>query len=167
MKKLYFGLLLVLGILNSAMSLGAGAEYDRLAAMQTLIRAEVDGTKICKETLKNLSSTALAALPMLMEARVKETLDGSSPESLKAFFSESRIKTCAEKCRCGIYADWAGMVPALAPVRDRLLAQEKAKPMAEKTVAECARRSASWVCHDRTFLRVVDRARKETKGAAK
>jgi hypothetical protein len=143
------------------------SDYDRLAAMQTVIRAEVDGTKICKETLKNLSSITLAALPMLMEARVKESIGASSPESLKAFFSDLRIKACADKCRCGIYADWAGSVPALSSVRDRLLAQEKATPMTEKTIAACARLTAGWVCHDRTFLSVIARARKETKGAEK
>ena len=159
----FFVLALGMGI---AFEVGA-SPLDELAAMQTVVRAELDGTSICPEAFQGVSAMAKNALPMLIEAEIQRKYSAMSPENQLAFFSQDRMKSCSRKCRCGIYANW------LAPSSDSkfsekgsaLLEIERRAPLGEKKVIGCARANQVWVCKSAIFRGFIADAKKNTEGS--
>ena len=144
----------------------AASPLDELAAMQTIVRAELDGTSVCPDEFRRISATAKNALPMLIEAEVQRKYAAMSDVNQLAFFSADRTKTCSRKCRCGIYANW------LAPSSDskfsekasELMEIERRAPLGEKKIAGCARANHSWVCKSAIFRGFIAEAKKNTEG---
>ncbi len=147
---------------------------DQLAAMQTVVRAEIEGSRICENELKDFSGTALAAMPQLLEARIREKLDALSTEEKKKTINPGLIRSCEARCRCGIYAQWIGEKEedrGLRAFRRMLVKAEEhaiAKtPEAERPerIAACARANRAWVCKHPEFRAVAAEAKKNAKEA--
>ena len=140
---------------------------DELAAMQTVVRAELDGASICPDAFRGISATTKNALPMLIEAEIQRKYSAMSTESQLAFFTPDRMKSCSKRCRCGIYANW------LAPSSDSKFAEkgsalleiERRAPLGEKKVVGCARSNQAWVCKSAVFLGFISDAKKNTEGS--
>lgn len=152
---------------------GAGDAYsaanlDQLAAMQTAARAVLDGASICPELFEGLTATARNAIPMSIEARIREKLGELTASERRAFFTESRAGLCAARCRCGIYASWIGpeAEPELSPIAAKILAAEKLAPLDEKRVAKCAVANRNWLCRHKDFRAIVREAKKITEETA-
>ena len=163
LRWIAFGFALV-----SVAASAAPVSLDQLAAMQTLVRSKVDGAELCAERFRVLSKEAMAGLPMLLEARVREKLDEWTPADRKAFFSASRIDGCVARCRCGTYADWLGEEPAsdLAGIRARLLSLESRARSAKRLDFEkCAKANQDWICKHPVFRAVISEAKKNAKGS--
>lgn len=167
-------LFLALAMPAFAMSAKADPTLDQLAAMQTVVRAEIEGTRICETELKDFPAVALAAMPQLLEARIREKLDVLSIEEKRKAISPEAVRLCAARCRCGIYAEWIGereSDPGLRALRRALVkADERATaktPAGERParIAACARTNREWVCKHPVFRTVAAEARSETKEA--
>lgn len=148
----------VFSFVFSFSGLASAASLDQLAAMQTLVRVEIDGTPVCQT---GASSSVLTLVPMLLEARVREELDSLSVTAKKDFFSGARVAACAVKCRCGIYAGWIlEGESGLASVRTDLLKRdERARGKAEGRLA-CAKANRDWVCKHPVFRKVIQDAKR-------
>lgn len=141
------------------------ASLDQLAAMQTLVRAEIEGTRICEEELRGVSASAISGLPQLLEAQIREKLGTLDLSARRKYFSEARVATCAARCRCGIYANWIDPGdPVFASERAAFLAEERRGPLGEKTVAKCASANRNWICKHPKFRMLVSEVRQNVKG---
>lgn len=145
----------------------AGATLDQLAAMQTVVRAELEGVSICPETLGGITPTALNSIPMAIESRIRENLDVMDSAERREFFSRKRLAGCSSRCRCGIYANWIGSDPRLEATAKTLIVAEKRAPLSGKKVAECARVNRDWVCRNVDFREFVAGAKEISRGSEK
>jgi hypothetical protein len=161
------GFVMGLSLVIFANSFGGELErlsLDQLAAIQTFLRAEIDGSPGCSNGPK-ITPEALTGLPELLESRVAARRKASTSRERKSFFSAKRVGDCAAKCRCGIYADWIGESDLfLADVRKELLAAEARRPLSEKAVAKCSATNREWICGSAFFRALVTEGNRNAKG---
>lgn len=148
-------------------ALASAETLDQLAAMRTVIRAEIDGTSVCPKLMNALSPRAREALPMGLEAWIREELASMTKKERKRFFTTKRVGRCEEECRCGIYADWIGNSPEFAAKRKELRKKDKKRPLNRESVAACAKASQSWVCENPFFKKVVSEIDRDARGSTK
>jgi hypothetical protein len=150
---------ILVGAIIATLGWGTGASaatLDQLAAMQTLVRVEIDGTRLCPDEFKEASQTQIAGLPQRLEGEIRSRLAEMTLDSKRAFLEgESRTKLCTVRCRCGIYANWIENVEELAPLRASLLEREKKSKLSEPKYVACARANRDWICKNSEFKKFI------------
>lgn len=130
---------------------------DQLFAVQTLLRAKLDGHEVCVNEFTGLSEIAISSMPQLLEAEVRAKIQAMKENgSLVSYVMDSsRQGSCVEKCRCDLYD----------------LALEKAGQPAEKKrailkptqVLRCAKANEFWICKNSLFRALIAETKKATE----
>lgn len=149
-------LLIFSAALAQASEVGRAAEklsLDQLFAMQTLLRVRLDGEKVCEAELGSISPIAVSSMPQLLEAEVQTKIEKMKAQGTLISYlkDEARQKSCAQKCRCDLYAMALGSN------------DQKSRPLRPEQFLKCARANESWICKNRLFLALVAETKKATE----
>jgi len=130
----------------------AEISLDQLFAMQTVLRVRLDGEKVCESELGAISPLAVSAMPQLLEAEVQTKIEKmkASGEFTPYLMDEARQKSCAQKCRCDLYAMALGN-------------QKAERPPRSNAFAKCARANEKWICKNRLFRTLIAKTKKATE----
>lgn len=114
-----------------------GLSLDQLFAVQTLLRAKLDGATVCAPKFNAVSSAEVSMMPQLLEGEVQEKIRKMKANgALVGYLAEgSRLESCESKCRCDFYEAANG-----TPLN------RKFKPLTNQSVLRCARANESWIC---------------------
>lgn len=128
----------------------AGADLDQLWAVRTLLRAELDGEKICAGPLREMTPQLRATLPQLLEAEIQTVVsEWSAKQALLPYLkAKDRLALCEIRCRCDIYDEAAGMRITRHPRR----------ALSEASIARCAKLNAAWICKSKTLRGLIREA---------
>ena len=112
---------------------------DQMAAGMNVLRAELDGNRVC-----GIDSKLLNRLPQFLQAKIDEVKGGGELKYLE---------NCEAYCRCGFYADRLRLENSLSPEVVNL--ETRAKNLKSSDALTCAKNNL-WFCESR-LLRALKR----------
>lgn len=144
-------LMVLFSLAGGAYTSAARADLDQLWAVQTLLRADLDGLKVCEGSLGKLAPALRASLPQLLEGEIRSTVSEMTEKRtlLPYLQSENRLKLCERRCRCDFYDGAAG----------EQLSHRPHRPLLESAVARCAKMNAGWICDGKILNGLIREAK--------